>query len=50
MFEKENNYPLTDKKKLIYENRLCPDTKAIKDWMRLKNEYSNDDDRKSFSV
>lgn len=50
MFEKDNNFELNYKNKVLYQTRLCPDTHKIKDWWKLKNEYSNHNDRKSFNV
>ena len=50
MFEIDNNYPLNEKTRKVYETRICPDAHAIKGWWKLKNEYSNHNDRKSFNV
>ena len=49
MFEKDNNFTLDESQKAAYQTRLCPDANAIKDWWKLKNEYSSME-RKSFNV
>ena len=33
-----------------YENRICPDLDSVKDHLRVKNDYSNVDDRDSFQI
>ena len=44
----DNNY--MDPPPVSLEKILCPATEGLDDWYKLKNSYSNVDDRSSFSL